>query len=110
MSQSKYYKNESSLTVFFLTLFQIITGSVEVFIRLKMGERYMTVLRVAWILIFFSLFGAVMNEFVVAFNTAMMGLFFFTSFVLAIIHAINAKKRHSKNVEIHTLSVHENYR
>lgn len=31
-----------------------------------------------------------------------MGLFFFTSFVLAIIHAINAKKRHSKNVEIHS--------
>lgn len=79
MSQSKYYKNESSLTVFFLTLFQIITGSVEVFIRLKMGERYMTVLRAAWMLIFFSLFGAVMNEFVVAFNSIQLQWVYFSS-------------------------------
>lgn len=103
MSQSKsHYKNESSFTIFFLTLFQIITGSVEVFIRLQMGERYMTILRAVWMLFFFAFFAAIMNEFVIAFNTNTMGLFFFASFVLAIIHAINAKKRHSKNVEIHS--------
>lgn len=103
MSQSKaYYKNESSFTIFILTILQTITVSLEVFIRVRMGERYMTILRATWMFCFFLLFWFVMSGWTDAFKTNGIAIFFFLSFFLAMTNAVIARRRHSKNIEIHS--------
>lgn len=103
MSQSKsHYKNESSFTIFILTVLQTITVSVEVFIRVRMGERYMTILRATWMFCFFMLFWFVMSGWTEAFSTNGMSIFYIVSFFLAMTNAVLARRRHSKNIELHS--------
>lgn len=102
MAQSDQYKSENGFIIFILYILQTITVSVEVFIRYKMGERYMTIIRSILLLFFFLLFTVSMDFFIDAFNTFLMGVFIATSLALSLVHAIKAKRRPSKNIEIHS--------